>query len=264
MMSVESDRDTAKRDMARMVAFLRRLYVNDAFQFGLLVFDVLTVLSFLVLTFAAHTLWVDIFDAVLGVLLLAEVAMRGLVSYNRPKFWRQPSTILDLVIVCSLLWPGFTGSFAFLRVLRVVRLVRAVPFLRNLPKRHLWLVEKGELIRSAVNLFLFVFVASALVYEAQADQNPDIDTYIDALYFTVTTLTTTGFGDITLVGESGRLISVIVMIVGISLFVKLAQSIVRPSKVYYPCDTCGLSHHDPDAIHCKHCGTRLAIPTEGV
>ncbi|MCH8683865.1 potassium channel family protein [Pedomonas mirosovicensis] len=263
-MSVRSDRSMAKRDMAKIVVFLRRLYANDGFQFGLLIFDVLTVLSFLVLTFTPHTLWVDIFDAVLGALLLAEVMMRGLVSYNRPKFWRQPSTILDLVIVCSLLWPGFTGSFAFLRVLRVVRLVRAVPFLRDLPKRHLWLIEKGELLRSAVNLLIFVFVASALVYEAQADQNPAINTFSDALYFTVTTLTTTGFGDVTLVGESGRLISVVIMIVGISLFVKLAQSIVRPSKVYYPCDQCGLSHHDPDAVHCKHCGNQLAIPTEGL
>lgn len=252
------------RDVAKLVITLRRLYAKDSFQFGLLVFDVLTVLSFLVLTFTEHTLWVDIFDAVLGLLLLAEVVMRGLVSYNRPKFWRQPTTLLDLVIVCSLLTPGIVGSFAFLRVLRVVRLFRAVPFLRNLPKRHLWLVEKGELIRSSVNLFLFVFVASALVYEAQAYRNPEINTFVDALYFTVTTLTTTGFGDITLVGNTGRLLSVVIMIIGISLFVKLAQSIVRPSKVYFPCDRCGLNRHDPDAVYCKHCGTPLAIPTEGL
>lgn len=250
------------RNMAKLVMVLRRLYAKDSFQFGLLIFDVLTVLSFLVLTFTEHTLWVDVFDAVLGFLLLAEVVARGLVSYNRQKFWRRPTTILDLVIVCSLLMPGMVGSFAFLRVLRVVRLVRAVPFLRDLPKRHLWLVEKSEVIRSSANLFIFVFLASAVVYEAQAGWNPDINTFIDALYFTVTTLTTTGFGDVTLVGDSGRLLSVVIMIVGISLFVKLAQSIVRPARIYFPCETCGLDHHEPDARFCKRCGTPIELPAE--
>jgi len=250
------------RDMAKLVVTLRRLYAKDSFQFGLLIFDVLTVLSFLVLTFTEHTLWVDVFDAVLGLLLLAEVVMRGLVSYNRKKFWRQPTTFLDLIIVCSLLWPGLTGSFVFLRVLRVVRLVRAVPFLRNLPKSHPWLMEKGEVIRSSVNLFIFVFVASALVYEAQADRNPHINTFSDALYFTVTTLTTTGFGDVTLVGESGRLLSVVIMIVGISLFVKLAQAIVHPARIYFPCEGCGLDRHEPDARFCKRCGTPVELPEE--
>lgn len=250
------------RDMAKLVMTLRRLYAKDSFQFGLLVFDILTVLSFLVLTFTPHTLWVDIFDAVLGLLLLAEVAARGLVSYNRAKFWRRPTTILDLVIVCSLLMPGMVGSFAFLRVLRVIRLIRAVPVLRNLPKRHLWLIEKGEMIRSFSNLFIFVFLASALVYEAQAAINPDINTFVDALYFTVTSLTTTGYGDVTLVGDSGRLLSVVIMIMGISLFLKLAQSIVRPTRIYFPCDTCGLDHHEPDAKFCKRCGSQINLPEE--
>ena len=41
---------------------------------------------------------------------------------------------------------------------------------------------------------------SAIVYETQHWSNPEIANYIDALYFTVTALTTTGFGDITLPG----------------------------------------------------------------
>ena len=39
-------------------------------------------------------------------------------------------------------------------------------------------------------------------------------------------MTTTGFSDITLPGPLGKLTSVVAMIVGISLFVWLAQSIV--------------------------------------
>ena len=48
---------------------------------------------------------------------------------------------------------------------------------------------------------MFVFVVSAIVYVQQRTINPDIDDYLDALYFTIATLTTTGFGDITLEGS---------------------------------------------------------------
>jgi hypothetical protein len=46
----------------------------------------------------------------------------------------------------------------------------------------------------------------------QYKSNPLIANYVDALYFTITCLTTTGVGDITLRGTSGRLLSVIIML----------------------------------------------------
>jgi len=53
------------------------------------------------------------------------------------------------------------------------------------------------------------------------------------------------------------------MIFGISLFLRLLQTIFRPEKVRYECPVCGLNRHDNDAVHCKHCGTVLHITTEG-
>lgn len=80
----------------------------------------------------------------------------------------------------------------------------------------------------------------------------------------MTTLTTTGFGDITLVGPSGRLLAVVIMVVGVALFLRLVQTIFRPEKVHYRCPDCGLTRHDPDAVHCKHCGRVLHITSEGL
>lgn len=78
----------------------------------------------------------------------------------------------------------------------------------------------------------------------------------------MTSLTTTGYGDITLPGAWGRLLSIFVMLVGVSLFIRLMQLLVRPHKVKFPCPDCGLSRHDPDAVHCKACGKILNIPNE--
>lgn len=243
---------------------LRGWLDSDAGRVAAVAFDLATVVAFLALTFVPPSPWVTVADAVLGALMAVELAVRWVAARDRRAFALQPWTLVDAGIIVTLLLPSLVGSFAFLRILRAVRVVRALRVVVQLRRRSRWVCEHGELIQSATNLVVFTFVTSSLVYELQAGRNDKINTFTDALYFTVTTLTTTGFGDITLTGESGRLASVVIMIVGISLFVKLAQSIVRPRKVHFECPQCGLYRHDPDAVHCKHCGVVLHIPDEGL
>ena len=114
------------------------------------------------------------------------------------------------------------------------------------------------------HLAVFLFVMTAVVYETQHWRNSEIRNYIDALYFTVTALTTTGFGDITLPGTSGRLISVVIMIFGVTLFLRLVRVLVQAQKVRFGCPRCGLQRHDFDAVHCKACGTIVNIPDHGL
>ena len=99
---------------------------------------------------------------------------------------------------------------------------------------------------------------TAVVYESQHRHNPAIGNYLDALYFTVATLTTTGFGDITLIGTSGRLLAIVMMIVGVSLFVRMVQVLFQPRRMHHSCPRCGFSEHENDAVHCKRCGALLA------
>lgn len=82
---------------------------------------------------------------------------------------------------------------------------------------------------------------------------------MDSLYFTVTTLTTTGYGDIVLPGAGGRLLSIVIMIGGVSLFFRLVQVTMRTPKVRFDCKSCGLQRHEADAVHCKACGAPLRI-----
>ena len=150
----------------------------------------------------------------------------------------------------------------FLRILRTLRLLRSYQLLARL-RADFPFFRRNEEVIIAVNLVVFLFVMTGFVYETQHASNPHISNYADALYFTVTALTTTGFGDITLPGTTGRLISVAIMIFGVTLFLGLAKAVLRPNKVRFPCPTCGLLRHDPDAVHCKACGTILNIPDEG-
>jgi voltage-gated potassium channel len=103
---------------------------------------------------------------------------------------------------------------------------------------------------------------TALVHTSFAAQVPQIQSYMDSLYFTVTSLSTTGYGDITLPGAWGRTISIIAMLGGVTLFFRMIQVAMRPPKVRHPCPACGLQRHEIDAVHCKACGTLLNIPDD--
>jgi voltage-gated potassium channel len=58
------------------------------------------------------------------------------------------------------------------------------------------------------------------------------------------------------------MITVVIMIFGVTLFFNLACALLSPNKVRFVCPTCGLQRHDSDAVHCKACGTVLNIPTK--
>ena len=149
-------------------------------------------------------------------------------------------------------------------MLRTLRLLHAYQMLARLRVDFAFFRRHEDVILASINLCVFLFIMTGLIYATQFGRNDDIRNYADALYFTVTTLTTTGFGDITLQGTTGRMLSVGIMIFGVTLFLRLAQVLFRPNKVRYECNRCGLSLHDADAIHCKHCGATVHIDTEGL
>ena len=120
-----------------------------------------------------------------------------------------------------------------------------------------------DVTKAVSALVTFVFCATGFVYAAFTGRAEGIGGYVDALYFPVTSLTTTGYGDVLLPGAWGRLVSIVIMLVGVTLFVRLGQSLLQPRKVKFVCPKCALSRHDPDAVHCKACGTTLCIPDEG-
>jgi voltage-gated potassium channel len=131
------------------------------------------------------------------------------------------------------------------------------------PLRSRGLQQWEDTGRAIVNLVTFLFAVTGFVYVFFVGQWKGVAGYVDALYFTISSMTTTGYGDITLEGVDGKLVSVVIMLLGISLFVRLAQALFRPRKVFHPCPHCGLQRHDPDAVHCKACGNLLNIPDDG-
>lgn len=247
---------------------LRQLYFGvdeeaRRFRYGMVVFDVVTIGAFLVSSVVGNPAWVIALDLVLALLLIVEFAARLYVEPSVRRVLLTFTTAADIVVIVSLLLPFFVENLAFLRIARALRLLRSYHLLRDLRSDSPWFRRNEDIIQRTVNLGVFIFIVTSVVYVTQHLINPQISTYVDALYFTITTLTTTGFGDITLKGPGGKILAVVIMVVGVGLFLRLLQAIFRPSKVRFECPDCGLLVHDADAVHCKHCGRVLHIETEG-
>lgn len=257
---------TPERPRAPWVQRLRTLYEGETyaaarFRYLLLTFDVLTIVYIIATSFAPDLLVFEVMDVGIGLLILADLSARLIIAPT----WKarlHPINLVDVVACVSFLAPVSGEGGGFLRILRTLRLLHSKLIRSRLRQDNRYFCENEEAIMAVANLAVFIAVMTGLVYETQHWKNPAIANYADALYFTVTSLTTTGYGDITLPGTAGRLITVLIMISGVTFFLRLAQVLFRPNKVKFACPQCGLQRHDVDAVHCKACGMLLCIPND--
>ena len=233
------------------------------FRYMLLITDIIVIAFLIVSTFFYGHAVIEWLDVMFGVYLALDFFARVWISRSKPAFFLSPLNIADFVAMISFLAPLLGENFAFLRGLRVLRLLRSYRLQSKLRQDFAYFRRHEDVIMSATNLFIFIFLMTELVFVTQVRSNPHVTNFLDAMYFTIAALTTTGFGDVTLQGQSGRLLSIIIMIFGVSLFLRLIQTMFRPSKVRFTCDKCGLFLHENDAVHCKHCGAVLNIPSDG-
>ena len=251
--------------VARARIRLRRLYHGHRpealrFQMAVLIVDLAIIALFIASPILRGTGAFLIVDYTVAAILALDIAARGFASREPLRWVRQPFVILDLAILATLLLPYTLINFGFLRIVRLWAISQSGTLWR--PLRRWGYGDWESPSRAVLNLVTFLFLATGFVYTFFFRQGSGLEGYLDALYFTVASVTTTGYGDVTLQGPGGKLTSIVIMIIGISLFVRLAQAIFRPNKVSHECPQCGLSRHDPDAVHCKACGKALKIPND--
>jgi voltage-gated potassium channel len=255
-----------RRWLPRLRARLRKLYHGNSpqavrFRLWIIGLDFLLIGFFVASPFLRDDPAYLVVDYAVAFVLAVEIAARALADISLRTFLRRFSVWVDLFVLLTLLLPLLLFNLAFLRVLRLWSLFHSEIFWDTVGRRYDD-TRVEDITKTAATLVTFVFVATGFVYASFARGHPGLNDYVDALYFTVTTLTTTGFGDITLPGAWGKLLTIVIMISGITLFVRFAQALIRPYKVRFTCPSCGLMRHDPDAVHCKACGQLLNIPNE--
>jgi voltage-gated potassium channel len=173
-------------------------------------------------------------------------------------------SIIDLVAIL----PSFIGfiDISFLRLLRSLRILRLFRFLDRKFLFGSITTEDGLIfIRIFFTLFAIVFIYSGLIYQVEHPVNSQaFKTFVDAFYFSIVTMTTVGFGDVTPISEKGRLLTVFMILTGIALIPWQVGDLIKrlvknANQVEITCSCCGLLFHDADAKFCKRCGTTLPV-----
>jgi voltage-gated potassium channel len=253
----------------RLRSRVRALYFGHMqsavrFQGVLLVLDLLIIGFFIASQFIREQPWFWIVDASIAGFVTLDLAARLFAFGTLKRWFKYPTTWVDLVVLATLALPSVLYNWGFLRILRLWTLVQSERFW-NVLARGKWddtYVE--EIAKAVTTMVVFVFIAAGLTQALFLGQHNQLNNFIDAMYFVVTSLTTTGYGDITLSTPLGRLFTIGLMLVGISLFFTIAQKVFAPQKKIQKCVECGMDRHSLSANYCCNCGTKLTAPVRGV
>jgi voltage-gated potassium channel len=106
----------------------------------------------------------------------------------------------------------------FVRILRVLRLLRGIKSFRRLLHLAYASRRRGGVATVALTMFLLVVFASIGVLLCERVESANIKTAGDAVWWSVTTVTTVGYGDRYPVTPEGRMIAIALMVAGVGMF----------------------------------------------
>ncbi len=209
--------------------------------------------------------WIEVVSVVLFTI---EYLVR-LWSCVEDRHWQSPVTgrlrfasrflpMIDLLSILPFYLPLFGIDLRFIRIMRTLRILRALKFGRYSKSLHLiGRVVKSrqeELAMSAAVMVLLVILSSCIMYHCEHDAQKEVFSSIPAaMWWSVATLTTVGYGDIYPVTVLGKLVAGVITVLGIGM-VALPAGILGSGFV----DEMRKKTEESESTGvCPHCGQRL-------
>lgn len=206
---------------------------------------------------------------IITILFTIEYAVR-LMTVDRPIVYaRSFYGLIDLIsilpVYLSVLFPG-AQSLLVIRSLRLLRVFRVF-------KMAQWLREANYLIRALrasshkiavflITVMLINVIFGSAMYVIEGPER-GFDSMFRGVYWSIVTMSTVGFGDITPATPIGQILAAVLMLLGFSVIavptgIVSAEMAARATTVsLVACSECGLGDHDPGATYCRRCGDRL-------
>jgi len=239
--------------------------IGKGVNLGIIGLVLLSSAIFVVQTYAIPDDWhwgLNLLDKGILAIFAIEYLLRFWTAENKLRYCFSLYPLIDLLAILPFLIGVF--DISFIRVFRWFRILRLIRFMEG--KTIIGYISQEDsaiFTRILLTLFIIVFIYSGLIYQVEHPLNPEkYSTFLDAVYFSVATMTTVGFGDVTPMSQLGRLLTILMILTGIAVIPwqlgDLVKRLVKTAnQMDKPCPTCRLAMHDRDAQFCKNCGTRL-------
>ncbi|GAA0784544.1 MULTISPECIES: ion transporter [Pseudomonadati] len=247
---------------------------GKAFDIALLVSIVASILLICLDTIdSLHNNYGELFligEWMFTIIFTLEYVLRLYCSQNRFHYARSFFGVVDLLSIIptylALIFPAANFALA-IRVLRLFRVFRVLKLLRFLADGNLLL---KAMLQSSRKVFMFFFsvsliilVLSVVMYVIEGPNN-GFSSIPKSMYWTIVTITTVGYGDITPQTPLGQAIAALTMLIGYSIIAiptgiltaEISHEMVKVRDLR-KCSNCGKKGHDNDAQFCNHCGSDL-------
>ena len=193
--------------------------------------------------------------------------------YSSPKPLRYIFSFYGLVDLLSiiptylaLLFPA-ANYWLVVRLLRVLRIFRVFKLVRYLTEANLLLRSMYAARRKVLVFFTVVLVIcvifGSLMFLVEGPEN-GFTSIPRSIYWTIVTITTVGYGDITPQTVFGQIIATMAMLTGYSIIAiptgiftaEIAREMIAESN-NRQCNVCNRSGHHSEAEYCFQCGVSL-------
>jgi voltage-gated potassium channel len=209
----------------------------------------------------------NMLETAILLLFVIEYGVRFWCADRKLAYLLSPYSLIDLLTIVPFLLG--VANISFLRVFRWFRILRLVRFFSS--RRTMFGYVSGEdgaiVTRILFTLVAIVFVYSGLIYQAEHSKNGQVfHTFLDAVYFSISTLSTAGMAQMSPVTQLGRGLTVLMLLTGIVLIPLQLGDLLRRlvgnggeavSEGAIGCPSCGAMGHGADAKFCRVCGGEL-------
>jgi voltage-gated potassium channel len=176
--------------------------------------------------------------------------------------------IVDLLAILptyiSIFVPG-AQSLLVIRGLRLLRIFRVFKLSRYLGEAN---ILSEAIIQSRTRIVVFLstitvlsFITGAGMYLVEGPKH-GFTSIPQSVYWAITTLTSTGYGDTVPITPLGKMLAIFIMIMGYSLIIVptgiISTEMIKLGDIStQACKNCSKEGHDFNAKFCKHCGFEL-------
>ncbi|PYZ91942.1 ion transporter [Salipaludibacillus keqinensis] len=153
-------------------------------------------------------------DLMIWIIFVVDVSVRLIRSPDKIQYLKKNP--LDIVAIIP-----FDSIFRLARIARLIRLVRSLAILKHYLQPFFAVMRTNHLDKVVLATFILIFISSIPIRIIE----PTIHTYTDAVWWAVVTSTTVGYGDISPETPIGRMIAILLMMVGIGLLGMVTSSV---------------------------------------
>jgi voltage-gated potassium channel len=121
---------------------------------------------------------------------------------------------------------AISAALRLLRLIRVVRVIAVLSRMKRLYRIEGSFIQRSRLLYLLTITVVLVVISSAAVFCLERNMpGTQIDNFSDALWWSISTVSTVGYGDIVPNGVVGRAIGMVLMVIGIGIMTALISQI---------------------------------------